>query len=63
MSVQGESLVWSGKDIEAGANAICKALNGKYSTPSGILKNVGGDLAKVRYVENLPAAAHRLLQM
>ena len=52
---------WTGQDIERGAIAICKALHGKYETPSGQMKNVGGDLSKVRYVPDLPPAAHRLL--
>ena len=51
----------SGRDIEQGANAIIKALNGKYRSPCGQLKDVHGDLTKVPYVENLPPVARRLL--
>ena len=52
---------WSGKDIEEGALAICRALQCKYRTPGGRLAEVRGDLSKVRYVEGLPPVAHRLL--
>ena len=34
---------------------------GSYKTPSGS-RNVNGDLAKVRWVEGISPAAHRLLQ-
>ena len=47
--------------LEKGAIQIVNALWGKYKTPSGYQK-VNGDLTKVRWVEGLSAAAHRLLQ-
>ena len=47
--------------LEEGAKQIVEALWGSYSTPSGKQK-VNGDLTKVRWVEGLSVAAHRLLQ-
>ena len=47
--------------LREGAKQIVKALWGSYTTPSGKQK-VNGDLTKVRWVEGLSLAAHRLLQ-
>ena len=47
--------------LEEGAKQIVNALWGSYKTPSGSQK-VNGDLTKVRWVEGLSPAAHRLLQ-
>ena len=47
--------------LEEGATQIVNALWGSYKTPSGSQK-VNGDLTKVRWVEGLSPAAHRLLQ-
>ena len=47
--------------LEEGAKQIVNALWGSYKTPSGS-QQVNGDLTKVRWVEGLSPAAHRLLQ-
>ena len=53
--------VLTAEKLEKGAIQIVNALWGKYQTPSGYQK-VNGDLTKVRWVEGLSPAAHRLLQ-
>ena len=49
-------------ELEQGAISIVKALHGKYTDQDGKLKNVAGDITKIRYVLGLSPAAKRLLQ-
>ena len=58
---QDTDLALTPTKLEEGAKQIVDALWGSYKTPSGSQK-VNGDLTKVRWVEGLSPAAHRLLQ-
>ena len=49
-------------ELEDGAISICKALYGKYTDLDGKVKDVRGDMTKIKYVPDLTAAARRLLQ-
>ena len=51
---------FSPEDLEEAAISLCHALVGKYKDLDG--KSVGGDMTKLRYVENLSPAAKRLMQ-
>ena len=58
---QDTDLALTPAKLEEGAKQIVDALWGSYTTPSGKQK-VNGDLTKVRWVDGLSPAAHRLLQ-
>ena len=47
--------------FEAGAIQIAKAMWGKSTDPSGVTRNVGGDMTKVLWVPGLSPADRRLL--
>ena len=53
---------FSPQDLEEAAISLCHALVGKYKDLDGNVKSVGGDMTKLRYVDNLSDAAKRLMQ-
>ena len=58
----GGTNVCADASVEASAVRIARAVWNQYTDPSGVLRNVGGDMTNVRWVPGLSPALHRLLK-